>query len=51
MFVIQDVVAAQVKQLVEILFGVCKEAGAVGSSAVGHVHSSLLHLRGTALHI
>lgn len=50
-FIVQDVVAAQVKQLVEILFSVRKQASAIGSSTVGHIHSSLLHLRGTALHI
>lgn len=51
MFIIQDVVAAQVQQLVEILFSVCKQTSAIGSNTIGHIYSSLLHLCGTALHI
>lgn len=51
MFVIQDVVVAEVQQLVEIPFSICKLSGAIGSKNIGHIYSSLLHVCWTALHI
>lgn len=50
-FVIQDVVVAEVQQLVEIPFSICKLTSAIGSKTIGHIYSSLLHLCRTALHI